>query len=255
MRFIIQAALGLQHIHESGLIHRDLKPNNLLLDNEGTVKILDLGLAKFTDDRNDSLSRLQGGHIRGTVDFMSPEQADGSNDVDIRADIYSLGATLYYLLTGGRVPFEENTLGAKMIAIQFQEPKSIREFNPRVDAVLEKIVSRMMAKEPGKRFQTPKEAIAALQGWLNRTSKKTEPAKDGPPSIKTRKVPVDAKSVSKAMPVKDGDSKPVPLTKQPWFAWAIRVTALLIILGGLAIIKPWSSGNKATAQNPPAGVK
>lgn len=255
VRFILQAALGLQHIHESGLIHRDLKPNNLLLDNEGTVKILDLGLAKFTDDRNDSLSRLQGGHIRGTVDFMSPEQADGSNDVDIRADIYSLGATLYYLLTGGRVPFEENSLGAKMIAIQFQEPKSIREFNPRVDAVLEKIVCRMMAKMPAKRFQTPKEAIAALQGWLNRAGTKPEPANDGPPSIKTHKVAVQPKSAPKAMPAKDRDGKHVPLTQKPWFAWAIRVTALLIILGGLAIIKPWGSGNKATAQNPPGAVK
>jgi serine/threonine protein kinase len=255
LHFILQAALGLQHIFESGLIHRDLKPSNLLLDKQGTVKILDLGLAKFTDERQDDLSRLQGSHIMGTIDFMSPEQADGSHNLDIRGDIYSLGATLYYLLTRGHAPFEANTLGAKMIAIQFQEPKPIREFAANVDPLLEKLVGRMMAKDPGKRFQTPKEAIAVLQGWLGRSSKKLEAVKGAPPSVRTRKTPVNKVPMATAVEVDEDDGKPIPFTKKKWFAWTLRLTALLIIVGGLAIIKPWGSSNKATAQTPPAAVK
>jgi eukaryotic-like serine/threonine-protein kinase len=253
VQFILQAALGLQHIHLSGLIHRDLKPNNLFLDKQGTVKILDLGLAKFTDDRNDSLSRLQGSHIRGTVDFMSPEQADGSVEVDIRADIYSLGATLYYMLTGGHVPFEAESIGAKMIAIQLQEPKPIREFNPHVDPALQKLVEKMMAKDADKRFQLPKDVIEALQGWVSRSSKKMQAVKDGPPSIKIAKPSALKAPIAQA--AKPDAEKHIPLTHKKWFAWALRLTALIIIVSGLAIIKPWGSNNKATAQTPPAAPK
>ena len=250
VNFILQAATGLQHISESGLIHRDLKPSNLLLDKQGVLKILDLGLAKFTDDRNDGLSKLQGSHIMGTVDFMSPEQADGGHEIDIRGDIYSLGATLYYLLTGGNVPFTGNSIGAKMIAIQFQQPKPIREFRPDVDPLLEKIVERMMAKDPRKRFQTPREAVAVLQGWLNRSKKKQEATKEGPPSIKTRKPPAVKVPMAQAVEMEDNRMPAVPLNKRPWLKWTLRVTAVLILVGGLAVIKPWSVGNKATAQAP-----
>ena len=115
----------------------------------------------------------------GTVDFMSPEQSEGRDEIDIRTDIYSLGATLYFLLTGGKLPFPSGTLGAKMIAIQFQKPTPIREYRPDVDPLLEKIVDRMMAKDPSKRFQTPQEASVVLQGWLNRSSRKPAPEHPG----------------------------------------------------------------------------
>ncbi len=249
VHFILQAAQGLRHIDESGLIHRDIKPTNLLLDKQGTVKILDLGLAKFTDDRNDGLSKLQGSHIMGTVDFMSPEQADGSQALDIRGDIYSLGATLYYLLTGGKVPFSANTLGAKMIAIQFQQPKAISEFRPEVDPLLEKIVSRMMAKDPAARFQTPKEAIAALQGWLKRSSKKADTG-DGPPSIRTRKTAASAAPMPATVPEgkTDWHTRARDWMRSKWFAWTLRAAVLLLIVGGLAIVKPWNFGHKSSAQ-------
>src|SRR5262249_19080588 len=102
--YAIQAGLGLQHLHEHNLVHRDFKPGNLILDRSGTVKILDLGLALFRDERRDNLTRNHAGNaILGTADFLAPEQAM-SSDVDIRADIYSLGSTLYYLLTA-ELPF------------------------------------------------------------------------------------------------------------------------------------------------------
>lgn len=245
VHFILQAAQGLQHIHESGLIHRDLKPCNLLLDRQGVVKILDLGLAKFTDDRQDGLSKLQGANIMGTVDFMSPEQSEGMAEIDIRADIYSLGTTLYFLLTGGQVPFAGATLGAKMIAMQFQKPKPIREFRPDVDPLVEKIVDRMMAKEPAKRFQTPHEAVAVLQGWLNRTGRKPSAAKAKAAAIKTKKpTPVET------VPVVEENARPAKRTRRRAVTWSLRAAAFLLVVGSLFLVKPWSAGHRATAQAP-----
>src|SRR5437764_1488469 len=96
--YIRQSALGLQHAHEAGLVHRDIKPGNLLLDRSGTVKVLDLGLACFFHD-DDNLSKKYDETVLGTSDYLAPEQALDSR-VDIRADIYGLGATFHFLLTG-----------------------------------------------------------------------------------------------------------------------------------------------------------
>src|SRR5262249_628593 len=97
--YIRHAAEGLQHVHDAGLIHRDIKPANLMLDRAGTVKILDLGLARFVDDVEELTKQLGEGTVLGTADYLSPEQAVDSHQVDRPADIYSLGATLYFLLT------------------------------------------------------------------------------------------------------------------------------------------------------------
>ena len=97
--YLRQAALGLRHAHESGLVHRDLKPTNLMVGRDGVVKILDLGLALFFEDEGDILTQ---GAVAGNADFIAPEQAVDSHSVDVRADIYSLGATFWYCLTGSR---------------------------------------------------------------------------------------------------------------------------------------------------------
>ena len=105
--YIAQAALALQHAHEKGLVHRDIKPANLLVDKEGVVKILDLGLATFAekkDDEDNLTARFDTGAVLGTADYMAPEQVLNSTAVDIRADIYSLGVTLYTLING-KPPF------------------------------------------------------------------------------------------------------------------------------------------------------
>jgi serine/threonine protein kinase len=162
--YIRQAALGLQHAHEAGLVHRDIKPSNLLLDRTGTVKILDLGLARFFHDESDDLSkRYMEGPI-GTMDYMAPEQALDSHHADIRADIYSLGTTFYFLLAG-HGPFPEGTDLQKLIRHQLQPPRPIRDIRPDVPEALAAIIDRMMAKEPAARYQTPAEVAEALLPW------------------------------------------------------------------------------------------
>jgi serine/threonine protein kinase len=162
--YLRQAAAGLQHAFEVGLVHRDIKPSNLMLDRGGTVKLLDLGLARFFDDQNDNLTRKYGEGALGTADYISPEQADDSHTVDIRADIYSLGATGYFLLTG-RPPFDEGTLTQKVVWHQIRDPKPIRDTRPDLPAEFVAVVEKMMAKGRADRFQTPAEVVAALAAW------------------------------------------------------------------------------------------
>src|SRR5262249_10146677 len=109
--YIRQVAVGLEHVHHgAGLVHRDIKPGNILIDRTGTVKILDMGLARFIHDHTDPLtSKYDEKAVLGTADYLAPEQAMSSHDVDIRADIYSLGATFYFLLTG-KPPFGPGTV-------------------------------------------------------------------------------------------------------------------------------------------------
>ena len=119
--YIRQAALGLHHAHLAGLVHRDVKPGNLLLDRQGVVKILDMGLARFFHDRDDDLTQKHDErNILGTADYLAPEQAINSHSVDIRADIYSLGATFYFLLAG-RPPFADGTVAQKLVSHQMRD--------------------------------------------------------------------------------------------------------------------------------------
>ena len=162
--YIRQAALGLQHAHEVGLIHRDIKPGNLLLDRSGTVKLLDLGLARFTDDptRNQGITDKYDKHIVvGTADFMAPEQAFEIAAVDIRSDIYALGCTMYFLLSG-RVPFPDRSVPEKMYAHKTRAPAPVSELCPRLPVGLAAVLDKMIAKEPGERYQTPATVVEAL---------------------------------------------------------------------------------------------
>ncbi|VTS02852.1 serine threonine protein kinase : Putative serine/threonine protein kinase (Fragment) OS=Gemmata sp. Wa1-1 PE=3 SV=1: Pkinase [Gemmata massiliana] len=160
-----QAALGLAAAHAAGLIHRDVKPSNLLLDATGTVKVVDLGLARFIHDRADKLTDEQTKDaILGTADYLAPEQALDSTAVDARADVYGLGATLYFLLTG-RPPFSDGTVGEKLIAHQVRTPPPLdrADVPPGLDAA----VRRMMAKDPDDRFQTTAEVADELARWVS----------------------------------------------------------------------------------------
>jgi serine/threonine protein kinase len=165
--YIRQAALGLQHAHEVGMVHRDIKPGNLLLSRQGLVKILDLGLARlFRDTHNDSPEELgNAGRMVGTEDYLAPEQIVDSDKVDIRADIYSLGATFYFLLTG-IAPFDEVQAELlKLIRHVTRKPRPMRELRPQIPEGLAVIVERMMAKNPWERFQTPGAVVQALTVW------------------------------------------------------------------------------------------
>jgi serine/threonine protein kinase len=159
----LQAAQALIHLRQAGLVHRDLKPSNLLLDRSGVVKLTDLGLARFFHDQQDQLTLLHGQGMMGTVDYLSPEQAKDSHGVDIRTDIYSLGATLYFLLVG-RPPFQGGSVAQKLVWMQLREPEEIRQRRPEVPEGLAAVVRRMMKKNPRDRYQTPEEVVAALRG-------------------------------------------------------------------------------------------
>ncbi len=163
--YIAQGASGLQHAGELGLIHRDIKPGNLLLDRSGTIKLLDMGLARFFDHRHDGLTeKFDDKCILGTADYLAPEQATNA-PIDIRADIYGLGGTFYYMLTGFS-PFPDGSIAQKLLAHQRQEPKPIGSFRADVPEEMIAVVSKMMAKKPDERYQTPNEVIEALAPWL-----------------------------------------------------------------------------------------
>jgi serine/threonine protein kinase len=163
--YIAQAADGLEHAFEAGLVHRDIKPPNLLLSRQGVVKVLDMGLALFFKDDTDHLTaKFDSTTVLGTVDYLAPEQSMDSHGVDIRADIYSLGATLYYLLTG-KTPFGDASLAQKLVMLNMREPTPIRQLREEVPEELAAVITKMLAKAPDARYQTPAEVSAALAPW------------------------------------------------------------------------------------------
>jgi serine/threonine protein kinase/Leucine-rich repeat (LRR) protein len=158
-----QAALGLQHAHEHGLVHRDIKPSNLMLtrpqrNQPPLVKILDMGLALLEESSAEGDGDLTStGQIMGTIDYMAPEQSTNTHQVDIRADIYSLGATLFKLLTG-RAPFAEaktDTVVKKLMALATQPAPNVRTIRTDCPIELATLVDRLLAKDPGDRPTTP----------------------------------------------------------------------------------------------------
>ncbi len=164
---LIQAARGLEAAHAQGIVHRDIKPGNLMLDAGGNVRVLDLGLARIVEAANPfgqaAGSRLtQSGMYMGTIDYMAPEQAEDSRRADHRADIYSLGCTLHYLLTG-REPFEAETILKRLLAHQERPAPKLRAARPDAPPALEAVFQKMMAKRPADRPATMTELIALLE--------------------------------------------------------------------------------------------
>ena len=185
--YIRQAALGLQHAHERGMVHRDIKPGNLILTwrNDGSplVKVFDLGLARFVSERVDHSEMTRTGQVMGTPDYMSPEQGWDTRSVDIRGDVYSLGCTAFRLITG-HVPFHgDNPLQTLMVRCSTDAPP-IRSFLPEVPEPLESVIAKMLARDPAERFQTPGELAEALapfcevvprEEFLRRAKRRLEP--------------------------------------------------------------------------------
>jgi serine/threonine-protein kinase len=175
-----QAALGLQHAHEQGLVHRDVKPPNLLLAANGVVKVLDLGLARLVSPEafsEQGTILTHDGAILGTPDFIAPEQARDPHAADIRADLYSLGCTLYFLLTGS-VPFPGGTLTEKLLKHHLDPPEPVRRLRPAVPEAVAAVVARLMAKRPEDRYPTPADAAAALVEAIAAREPETNPFAD-----------------------------------------------------------------------------
>jgi len=190
-QYVQQAAIGLQHAFEKGMVHRDIKPQNLILAREGKrhiVKVLDFGLAKATREKPDDTGLTGEGQMMGTPDFMAPEQSLDAASADIRADIYSLGCTLYYLLTAAP-PFTGKSLAAILFAHQSTEARPLNVVRPEVPEELASVVRKMMAKKPAERYQTPAEVVQAL-GVAGKSALKGTPPKSSPdvvvPSAKGR---------------------------------------------------------------------
>jgi serine/threonine protein kinase len=161
--YIRQAALGLQHVYLRGVVHRDIKPADILLDRHGAVKIIDFGLARIVEDGPDFTAGRYEGDVLGTPDYTAPEQAINPDMADIRADIYSLGCTFQFCLTG-RTPFPDGTVAQKVIWHQVGEPEPIRRLlrEGSKRPALAALIKRMMAKDPAQRPQTPQDVAEAL---------------------------------------------------------------------------------------------
>jgi serine/threonine-protein kinase len=174
--YVRQVALGLQHAFEKGLVHRDIKPSNVVVQGAGSqseggalVKILDMGLARIQSplpvEGEQSGTLTQNHAMLGTPDFIAPEQARNPRDVDTRSDLYSLGCTFHYILTG-QVPFPAERAMEKLLKHYLEMPVPVESLRPGVPASVGQVVRKLMAKDPGQRYQTPAELSEALGALL-----------------------------------------------------------------------------------------
>jgi serine/threonine protein kinase len=166
VNYILQAAKGLEFAHSKGVIHRDIKPANLLLSSDGVVKILDMGLARIDAPGGNAATdaELTGtGAVMGTVDYMAPEQALNTKQADARADIYSLGISLYYLIAG-RAAYGGDSLMEKLVAHREQPVPSLQDVQANVPKQLDAVFKKMCAKRIEDRYQTMSEVVEALEG-------------------------------------------------------------------------------------------
>jgi serine/threonine protein kinase len=168
--YIRQAALGLQHAFEQGMVHRDIKPQNLMVNARGQVKVLDFGLARMRSERTQGGGLTQADAFMGTPEYVAPEQATDARSADTRADIYSLGCTLFFLLAG-RPPFQGDTAVKLIMAHIEKEAPALHEVRADVPAELSAVVARMLAKDPARRFQTPVEVAQALAAFVKAGTK------------------------------------------------------------------------------------
>ncbi len=154
LNYLLQIAHALVHAAEHGVVHRDVKPSNILITSEGRAKLIDMGLARLLDPSESKDDLTASGVTLGTFDYISPEQARDPRNADIRSDIYSLGCTFFFMLAG-RPPFPEGTVLQKLLQHQGDEPPDIRSFQPNVPDQIASLLQKMMAKDPRQRFQTP----------------------------------------------------------------------------------------------------
>jgi serine/threonine protein kinase len=213
--YIRQAALGLQHAHEKHTIHRDIKPHNLMLARDGDrhiIKVLDFGLAKVTSEQARPGGLTSDGRMMGTPDYIAPEQINDAARADIRADIYSLGCTLYFFLTG-RPPFAGAGLYEVLKAHHDSEAVPVHEVRPDVPPGLSAVIAKMMAKAPADRYQTPAEVAVAVHPFAQ-----GEPVPPGPTMVPARPVePSPASRSTAAALSNDGQTREA--TPPPTFVY------------------------------------
>jgi len=165
-RLFSEVAAGIGHAHQKGLIHRDLKPSNIMVTPNGHAKVLDLGFALSLDEELPADKTILGGqgYVVGTMDYIAPEQVDDPTGVDHRADLYSLGCSLYFALTG-QPPFPGGTSIQKMQRHRTEYPEPLAELNPTVPADFARLVARLMDKDPRRRYPDAEAVRQALWPW------------------------------------------------------------------------------------------
>ena len=185
--YTLQAARGLKYAHSRGVIHRDVKPSNLLVTGEGVVKILDMGLARLNEAREFNQNTgnagiTKAGQIIGTIDYMAPEQAENTDWADEKSDIYSLGCTLFRLIAG-TPPYPAESFVKKLIAHREAPIPRLQDFVPRAEPALQYVVDRMLAKQPAHRFADMGELQAALESLLAGHEVRSALAEIAPPKL------------------------------------------------------------------------
>lgn len=222
-----QAATGLQHAHDNGLVHRDIKPSNLMLSRDGApdtrLKILDMGLALLNEQHAEPDGLTGTGQVMGTIDYMAPEQANDTHGVDGRADVYSLGATLYRLL-GGRAPLagEESGILNRLSALATRDPDPINSLRPEVPQPLADLIHRMLAKSPVERPPTPGAVAEALTVFT------TEAALEDLLEI-SRDEYEERRSVEQVLYPPTPETVRSRKSKWPWFAAVVSACSLLFL--------------------------
>ncbi|MBV8898745.1 MAG: serine/threonine protein kinase, partial [Verrucomicrobia bacterium] len=232
---VLQTAAGLQHAHEKGFVHRDIKPANLLLSKSGTIKILDMGLARSFEARDQVTEQLDQSALAGTADYVSPEQSLGMPQ-DQRSDIYSLGATLYTLVTG-RPPYRGNT-AQLLMQHQFAEPPRMsKRLKSTVPEALNDVIGRMMAKKKDDRYQSADEVIDALTPFVS----------GGESGVTSDTVTV-RRGTTKSLPRPQDPSHPKHWSRRRWATLAGILVLTLVGVGGWILASGSSKPRGQSAQ-------
>jgi serine/threonine-protein kinase len=207
----LQAAEALDHAFRRDVVHRDIKPSNLIVSSEGSTKLVDMGLARLHQVEASKNDLTASGVTLGTFDYISPEQARDPRSADVRSDLYSLGCTLYFMLTG-RPPFPEGTVLQKLLDHQSRQPPDVRLFRPELPESAVAVLTKLLAKRPEDRHQSPKELILDLVNLLDRLEL---------PSAASRR---------HLAPHAPGGSRPLMETHLPWLAPTVLLIAAVYFL-------------------------
>jgi hypothetical protein len=254
-----QAALGLQHAFERGLVHRDVKPSNLLLASGGRVQVLDLGLARsFAEAAADTMTARD--MVLGTPDYLAPEQWEHAHAADHRADIYSLGCTLYHLLAG-RPPFageRYHFLPQKMRAHLETPPAPIAEVRPEVPAGLAAVLDRMLAKGPAQRFQSHAEVAEALRPFTAGSDLAAvvgaDAAASAPGGSPCAAVPTPAPGLWETASDRTGRGSHLPVPRSP-YAVPVSLAGLFLLIVAAWLLWPRGGGSPTPAAARPLEIK
>jgi len=279
VNLILQAARGLAHAHARGVVHRDIKPGNLLVNREGTLKVLDMGLAQLQVEagaRQEMTELTQSGRVMGTVDYMAPEQALDAKRVDHRADIYSLGCTLFFLVTG-RAMSPDGTLTQKLLWHQNEAVPSLTEVCDGATQELDEVFQRMVAKTPEERHSSVRELIEELEAVLpdlptenleladvgivldSGSPSTSRGVRAAPATIVERPTATDLGAAP--TPIKPAVSAAQETEKKRWPLVAAAVVVLALIAGGVAAMlggggepSAKSAANKTAGKGTPGGA-